>query len=220
MEPIKPIVSLTSWRKRINTCGKTIYSIIKHCKFYEKIVLVLSTDEFPELEACLPDDLKIMLDANLFEILWVKDNLKCYKKILYTLKKYPQNPIVSADDDCLYNCDYVSRLYSSWQKNPSAIHSYRSVISNGIRFQHGPAAIYPPGCFGESGLGCLSEKIKELWHDDVYYGVLAKKLGIPVIHISPETPYKFHDTNDALSRTFTHALTESIVVCKKELGVR
>lgn len=216
----KPIISLTSWRKRINTVGKTIYSIITNCKFYEKIVLVLSTDEFPEKEACLPEDLKIMHQANLFEILWVKENVKCFKKVLFTLKQYPQNPVVSADDDCLYNCDYVSVLYAKWKQYPTSICSYRTLRSSGISFQHGPAALYPPGCFGDEGLKHLTANVLSTWHDDVYYGILANKLKIQIVDAGRNVPYKFHNTDGALSKTLTKSLLGSIQIIKRELGER
>lgn len=220
MEPIKPIVSLTTWRKRIHTVGKTIFSIISKCKFYEKIVLVLSTDEFPEMEKCLPEDLKIMYDAKLFEILWVKENVKCFKKVLFTLKQYPRNPVVSADDDCIYTTDYVSKLYAKWKQYPNSICSYKTVFSGQTRFQHGPAALYPPSCFGDEGLKHLTKPVLETWHDDVYYGVLAKKLGIDIMDVGRETPYKFHNTDGALSKTCTKSLIASIQIIKRELGIR
>ena len=42
------IVSLTSWKGRINTVSKTIFSIYSQCDC--KIVLTLSTEEFPNKE--------------------------------------------------------------------------------------------------------------------------------------------------------------------------
>jgi hypothetical protein len=43
----KAIISMTSWKRRISTCAKTIYSLLKHCPGFH-IVLGLSKDEFPQ----------------------------------------------------------------------------------------------------------------------------------------------------------------------------
>ena len=114
------IVSLTSWKDRINTVGKTIFSIYKETGC--KIVLTLSTDEFPNKK--LPDDIISFVDNNILEILWIKENTKCFKKILYTMNKYPDKIIVSADDDCIYNCDYVQRLLDVYNNHPNMICTY------------------------------------------------------------------------------------------------
>lgn len=45
----KAIISLTSWKKRIGTVSKTLYSLIKQCPGFH-IVLVLSEEEFPRME--------------------------------------------------------------------------------------------------------------------------------------------------------------------------
>ena len=50
----KAIISLTSWKARINTVGLTLFSLYKRCPGFH-IVLVLSEEEFPKKEAELPD---------------------------------------------------------------------------------------------------------------------------------------------------------------------
>ena len=55
----KAIISLTSWKARINTVGLTIFSLIKRCPGFH-IVLVLSTNEFPAKEAELPDTVRVL----------------------------------------------------------------------------------------------------------------------------------------------------------------
>ena len=88
----KAIISLTSWKARINTVSKTIYSLIKSCPGFH-IVLTLSEDEFPQNEKELPENLLSLSDY--FEILWVKKNYKSFKKFAFTLKKYKEVPVIS-----------------------------------------------------------------------------------------------------------------------------
>ena len=34
------------------------------------------------------------------------------KKVLFTMKKYPEVPVISADDDLEYICNYAEELYN------------------------------------------------------------------------------------------------------------
>ena len=69
------IISLTSWKKRINEVSKTLYSLIQNCPGFH-IVLVLSEEEFPLKEKELPENLTLFIDNNLIEIIWVYKNYK------------------------------------------------------------------------------------------------------------------------------------------------
>ena len=113
----KAIISLTSWKARINTVSKTLYSLLKQCPGFH-IVLVLSEEEFPKMMDELPDNLKLFVDNELIEVLWVYKNYKSFKKVLFTMDKYRTVPVISADDDCIYTCNYAQMLYDAWEKNP------------------------------------------------------------------------------------------------------
>ena len=57
----KAIISLTSWKARINTVSKTLFSLLKQCPDFH-IVLVLSEEEFPKMMDEFPDELKLFTD--------------------------------------------------------------------------------------------------------------------------------------------------------------
>jgi hypothetical protein len=196
------IVSLTSWKKRINTVGKTIDSILDKCKPY-KIVLTLAVDEFPKLVNDLPQDLIQHAREGVLEIQWVKRNVKSFKKVLFTLDRYKNFPIVSADDDCIYTEDYVKILYDKWLTDKKSIWTYkRDTATKIFYFGHGPSCLYPPNCFRNYGLLMLTDQIVDTNHDDIYYGVLAKMMGIPVRQVVEDyhhVPYYFHDEIEPLS---------------------
>lgn len=117
------IISMTSYPKRIKYVAKVFYSILSTSvsKDKYKCVLVLSTEEFPNLEKDLPDDLQLFIDTGLVEIIWTKRNTKSHKKLLPTLKKYPNEPILVIDDDILRNEDWLNSFLSDHEKYPNDI---------------------------------------------------------------------------------------------------
>ena len=120
----KAIISLTSWKARINTVGKTLYSLLKMCPGFH-IVLVLSEEEFPKKEEELPEELMLFVDNDLIEILWVYKNYKAFKKVLFTMDKYRNVPVISADDDCIYIINYAQELYDIWLNNKDCFITYK-----------------------------------------------------------------------------------------------
>ena len=120
----KAIISLTSWRARINTVSKTLFSLLKQCPDFH-IVLVLSEEEFPKKEKELPENLMVFVENELIELLWAKLNLKPHKKFFYTMQKYRNVPIITCDDDQIINKNFAEILYNSYLKNPNVIHAGR-----------------------------------------------------------------------------------------------
>ena len=174
----KAIISLTSWKARINTVGKTIFSLIKECPGFH-IVLVLSEEEFPKKEKELPEDLLLL--SKYFEILWVYKNYKAFKKVLFTMDKYRDVPVISADDDCYYTRNYAEELYNEWIKSKQSCVSYYATYENGFLITGGYATLYPPYYFGECSMilnasDKKTEAIIQLYEDDLLYACLRKKL--------------------------------------------
>ena len=134
----KAIISLTSWKARINTVGLTLFSLYKQCPGFH-IVLVLSEDEFPQKEAELPDTIMAFVEQDLIEILWVKRNYKAYKKVIFTIEKYKGIPVISADDDCLYTCNYAEKLYKRWVQTRASVIRY---TPRSKQITQGPCTLY------------------------------------------------------------------------------
>lgn len=171
------IISLTSWKKRISTTHLTILSIYKMCPGAH-IVLVLSTDEFPMREKELP---KTLLDTGV-EILWVKENYKNFKKVLFTIEKYNNLPVISADDGCIYLTNFAEPLYEKHLKEPNKIIAYNHWFIDGVTFSSGGyGVLFPPNCFGTTGTEILKkykDKILENGNDDLFIGCLAKIMNL------------------------------------------
>ena len=214
MSSTNAIISLTSWKARITTVGLTLFSLLKWCPGF-RIVLCLSTEEFPGKEDELPNDLRAMLSAGLLEILWTGKNVKSFKKWIFTAQRYPTIPIISADDDCIYQRNYANELYQAWIKNPLCCYTIHKCPVSG--FQHGPATLYPPGVASNFMIEHLTENVLRTAHDDVFYGMCLNKLNIPIIEISRTVPYVFHDTTGALSDGITMNLFKSMTIISHEI---
>jgi len=120
----KAIISLTSWKARISTVSKTLFSLLKQCPGFH-IVLVLSEEEFPKMMDELPENLKLLVDNELIELLWAKENLRPHLKYFYTMQKYRTVPIITTDDDQMVYKNFAEILYNSYLKNPNVVHACR-----------------------------------------------------------------------------------------------
>ena len=177
----KAVISLTSWTARINTVAKTLYSLVKMCPGFH-IMLVLAEEEFPKMIKELPENLMLFVDNELIELMFVRKNYKSFKKVLFSMDKYRDVPVISADDDCIYTCNYAQELYDKWLTDKSSIWSFH--LCKVCHFQHGPTTLYPPKCFNDFGLKNLTSEIMKTNHDDVYYGCLARKMKIKIKEVS------------------------------------
>ena len=117
------IVSLTSFPDRIHTVVKTIKTLLNQTKKPDKVILWLAPEQFPNKENDLPQELLDLKNYGL-TIDWYKD-VRSYKKIIPTLKKYPDAIIITTDDDIYYAPDTVESLYNSHLKHPTEIQSHR-----------------------------------------------------------------------------------------------
>lgn len=198
----KAIISLTSWKARINTVSKTLFSLIKMCPGFH-IVLCLSEEEFPKMEKELPEDLMLFVDNKLIEILWVYKNYKSFKKVLFTMDKYRDVPVISADDDCLYTCNYANELYIkliSLNDNKAIIRwTHRTIKPIGTQ---GPCTIYSPEKFlhfYENELKLLTKQLIHESKDDDLAETTINKFNLHLYDLNKTSfPYKFHTSDGAL----------------------
>ena len=119
----KIIVSLTSFPERINTVIKTIKTLLNQTVKPDMVILWLAPEQFPNGEQDLPKELLALKEYGL-TIDWYKD-IRSYKKIIPTLKKYPDTIIITTDDDIYYAPDTVESLYESYLKHPNEIQAHR-----------------------------------------------------------------------------------------------
>lgn len=117
------IVSLTSFPARINSVEKTIRTLLTQTMKPDRVILWLADEQFPNGEAELPISLINLKNFGL-EIAFCHD-IRSYKKLIPTLKKYPDAIIVTTDDDIYYAPDTIETLYKSYTEYPTCIHAHR-----------------------------------------------------------------------------------------------
>lgn len=177
------IISLTSWKARITAVGLTLFSLISNCPGFH-IVLVLSTDEFPNKMLEMPDDIILLAKSKKIEILWVKDNYKSFKKVLFTMNKYRDIPIISADDDLIYCKNYAKLLYNKWKEMPtsciglsSSFYVYKQNIYDAELW--GYAQLFPPHFVSYIDFSIVDVMRKlECIDDDGFYTEIRRKYHI------------------------------------------
>ncbi|TKZ35380.1 glycosyltransferase [Brachyspira catarrhinii] len=119
----KLIISLTTYPQRIGDIDVVIFSLINQSVKTDKIILWLAYEEFPNLEKDIPNHILNLKKFGL-EIEFCH-NIYSYKKLIYALEKYPNDLIVTADDDIYYPYNWLEKLYKSYLENPTVIHCHR-----------------------------------------------------------------------------------------------
>ncbi|MGH9463240.1 MAG: glycosyltransferase family 2 protein [Vicinamibacteria bacterium] len=120
----KLIVSLTSFPERIPAIFFTLYSLLNQTVKPDMLLLWLAEEQFPYKEKDLPKRVRDLQEYGL-TIKWCAD-LKSYKKLIPALKEYPNDIIVTADDDVYYPQNWLELLYESYLREPQFIHCHRA----------------------------------------------------------------------------------------------
>lgn len=101
----KIIVSMTTWPPRFAVAQQAMAAIVEQVKADNlqdrvHLVMVLSEDEvcFAETRSEACQLLNIMEKLGV-EIIYDMGNIRSHKKLIPTLEKYPNNPILVVDDD-------------------------------------------------------------------------------------------------------------------------
>lgn len=118
------IISLTSFPQRMDELHYTLYSLLNQTIKPYKIILWLGREQFPNLNKDVPEKI-LHLQQNGLTIGWTK-NLYSYTKLIPALKKYPDNIIVTADDDIYYEPDWLEKLIKTHKENKNCIICHRA----------------------------------------------------------------------------------------------
>lgn len=183
------ILSMTSWIKRINNTNLPI--LLNHyCNLESpipfKVVLVLSTDELANTN--INKDIFIKNDK--FEIIWTKENTKAYKKYFPTKMKYPNDIIITVDDDEIPKQDFFYKIYEIYKiDNKRIIYGYDLKPFYKPRFRKGSIeyvryaiGVYPPNTLYDLDESIGIKYFKEM--DDEYMSMLGVLAGSDYFDIS------------------------------------
>lgn len=118
------IVSLTTFGERIKSVYITLESISRQTLKPNRVILWLAEDEFTM--NTLPISIKKMQERGL-EIRFCKD-VRSYKKLIYTVRDFPNADIITIDDDIIYDSLMIEELNIARLKYPNTICCHRSHV--------------------------------------------------------------------------------------------
>ncbi len=134
------IVSLTTYPARIESVAITIASIFAQSVLPDRVILVLSEEEFSE--SSLPPWVGAYVQHGL-EVELVPGNTRSYKKLLPTLSRYPDRTIVTADDDIIYPRRWLEQLVEAQRLEPRTILGQRGTVISSINHTARPYVEWP-----------------------------------------------------------------------------
>ena len=115
------IVSLTTYSKRLHEVFLPIESIMQQTVKANHIILWLQEDwQYMELPIFLQKQIERGLEIGFYK------DIKSYKKLIPTLKRHPDDIIVTIDDDIIFAPDMLENLLLSYKKYPQYIHTNRA----------------------------------------------------------------------------------------------
>ena len=198
----KLIVSLTSYPKRISTVHITLNTLLRQRLKPDEIILWLADSQFQNRENDLPEELLELRKFGL-QIRWCKD-LKSYKKLIPALREYPNDVIITADDDIYYEEDWLENLYRAYiadKKNiyvkragrvesvkgklctvPTRRHLYKN--KEDARFENiimgGSGCLFPPNSLHKDIFNEEQFLTVIPTHDDIYFWAMAVLQGTKI----------------------------------------
>ena len=196
------IISLTSFKPRLKYAHLVINSLLNQTYKQCKICLTLFKGD---LEYITPE-LQALIDINKVELIVCDEDLGPHKKYYYVMQKYKENPIITVDDDVIYDNNLVETLIASYRKYPNCVSGrrvhkirydengypleymkwwfeYRIEYSNPSfdLFATGIGGIlYPPNILQIDSIS-LDDIRKYLYVDDIYLKWRENSLGVKVV---------------------------------------
>ncbi|MDE6119975.1 MAG: glycosyltransferase [Muribaculaceae bacterium] len=118
------IVSLTSFPKAINYAAQAIKSILDGSMLPDRVVIYLT---FSDFESCgFPQELLTLTAENpIVEMRNIDTDIRSYGKLIPALADFPDDVIVTIDDDIRYHRDMLRDLVKLHNKLPESIIAHR-----------------------------------------------------------------------------------------------
>ena len=203
----KIIVSFTTIPERVFAIPLMLKSIINQSMKPDKIILWI-TDEIDDRNG-LETFLKGMMDCGL-EIRYVKD-IRVHTKYYYAMQEYPDDLIITVDDDTLYRESLIEDLYKEHLKYPGSVVCDRSheityynkevkpynkwrKLAPGTDNRHknllatgAGGVLYPPGCLYKDwkDINLFLKLCPQ--QDDIWLNVMEKLAGTTIVKLKKFT---------------------------------
>lgn len=203
----KLIVSLTSYKKRFPTLALCLKSLLKQTLLPDRMVLYLSNNE---KEEDLPSAVKDLQKYGL-EIKFVDLDLKPHKKYYYAMKEFPDDIVITVDDDMIYSKNLVKELYRMHLEYPNCVVAGRAheIIFNNNNFE-----MYKKWIFSSSMVGIPSMKLLATGVGGVLYPphILNTKLLFDLTSIK-----KYLTVDDLWLKTVEVISNVPVVICNQQI---
>lgn len=135
------IVSLTSWEPRLKNIPAVLDSIFAQTVKPDLVVLNLAES------LQIPGEIREYIDSHNVEVNRVRDT-KVYKKLIPTLKKYPEACVISIDDDWIYPEGMIEDFMKIHSENPDSPVSGNREYFDGLKCHCGCASLTKSEFFG------------------------------------------------------------------------
>lgn len=199
------IISLTSFPKRIPTLHLVIECLLRQTIKPDKIVLYLTQSQVPDIKG-LPKSL-LDLQKRGLDIRLCPDEIRSHTKYFYAMQQFPENIVITVDDDLFYRTDLIESLLKNHEAHPNAIIANwtKEIIPGKKKYtewgdNHVPhennsqlllgvgGVLYPPHSLDEDIFDVEKIKNLSLTADDVWLTAMARKKGTPLYF----TGYKYN----------------------------
>jgi hypothetical protein len=199
------IISLTSFPERISTVYITIDTLLCQTMKPQKVILWLASSQFQGKEK-LPKRLLEMEERGL-EIRFC-DDLRSHKKYYYTMLEFPDNIIITVDDDMFYPFALVEKLYNKHLEFPKSVccnwahvitFDKNNNIENYLKWSGGVSGytnpntllspvgaegiLYPPHCLSKCVYDKKSIKKCAPYADDIWLKLMAVLAGTKAVRV-------------------------------------
>lgn len=211
------IVTVTSFPNRIKNLSLTLETILRQKLKPQQILVYLSSDQFTS-KLHLPKSL-LHLEKRGITFVFVEGDLKSHKKYFYAFQHFKENPILTIDDDLLYDSELILRANSFHLNTPgvigahyayeigfdenNCIQPYRewnfnkdlNVSSNFIFFGSGGGTLFPPNIFQDFVFNVNAIKEHCMYADDVWLNAMCRMHKIKVCQLASQPILNIPDRN-------------------------
>ncbi len=200
------IVSITSFPKQLPTLHLVIETILRQSVKPDKIILYLTSAQIKNIEY-LPKRLLSLRKRGL-EIILCPDEIRSHTKYYYAFKTYPEDIIITVDDDLYYRSDLIESLLKNAASNPECIIAnwVKEIIPGKNNYNEWPdplpiqkksknflilgvgGVLYPPNSVHHDIFNIENIKNLSLTADDIWLTAMLLKKGTPVLY----STYKYN----------------------------
>ena len=197
------IVSLTSFPARIGRLWLVIETLLRQSKKPDMIILWLSKEQFGNIDILPPQLIK--QQSRGLTIRLVDGDIRSHKKYLFALNEYPNDILVTADDDIFYQTNWLQSMFENHQLYPNAViclygfhikydenfvlakyneWKFARKYEENVFFGSGGGVLFPSGCFYKDVTNIdLALQLCPL-ADDIWLNTMVRLNGNKIIKIS------------------------------------